>query len=722
MDSTKRTSTRSIPRAYRVGDLPAIADAYGVIEHGDKLRMPCPVHNGADHNVSVWTRDDGTLGAKCHSEECPEDVLWEAIREHVGEGARNGHHRPVERSEPAELPTDDEWSQWRDTLRRGPDDGTRMAEQLRATGWAGHEAALADLGIGHNTHRFVVPIHDAAGQLVNLVRYAPGSVAKSRTLLGRPRDLFPPPELIDGSRIFLFEGEPDTVTGQLAGLPAVAVPGKGGWKSSWVERFRGRSVIVCFDCADDAREEADKIVAELGSAGIHAARIDLAPDRRDGFDFKDLAREDGLDQAAEHVWNLSEINTADLLAEVADFLSSYVVFADEWQPVALALWTLHTYALDAAEQSPYLVITAPEKRCGKTMLRDALSEIVRQPWTIDAAPTESTIFRKISADQPTLLLDEVDALFRGSRERVEPLRALFNGGNRRGATVPRCVGEGSKYEVIDFEIFCAKALVGIDAARWPSTIRDRSIEVVLRRKRRDESVKRFRRREVAPIAAAIRQEAELWATPERIAGLTEARPDLPDDLDDRAADGWEPLLAIADMAGGDWPERAREAATVLSGGRTDFTADSPAVRLLADIAGIFDTRGDRVSSADLLADLHALDEAPWGDPPQLTPRRLAEMLRPFGVRRGTVRIGEDTAKGYKREDFADPLTRYVGGVHGLKRKAPGAVTPVTSVTSQPQSHAVVTHVTGVTPPGHNGSPRPRPRPGGPPPTPTTEDR
>jgi hypothetical protein len=198
------------------------------------------------------------------------------------------------------------------------------------------------------------------------------------------------------------------------------------------------------------------------------------------------------------------VDVADLLEEIVRFLSSYIVFGDNFQPLALALWTLHTYGIDAADESPYIVITAPDKRCGKTRLRDVLAEIVRRPWQIDAAPTEAVLFRKISAHSPTLLLDEADALFAGSRERVEPLRAILNGGNRRGTTVPRCVGEGTKITVKDFAIFCPKALVGINSACWPDTILDRAIEIRLRRKRRDERIERLRRRDVQPLARQLR--------------------------------------------------------------------------------------------------------------------------------------------------------------------------------------------------------------------------
>ena len=142
--------------------------------------------------------------------------------------------------------------------------------------------------------------------------------------------------------------------------------------------------------------------------------------------------------------------------------------------------------------------------------------------------------------------------------------------------------------------------------------------------------------------------------------LADTLPALPVELDDRAADGWEPLLAIADLAGEGWPERARRAALALSTGE-DREDDSLGVQLLADVQAVFEEqRADRLTSADLVAALLAREEAPWGDlrGRALDTRRLARMLRPYGVRPHNVRIGTSQAKGYALEDFADAFARY----------------------------------------------------------------
>jgi hypothetical protein len=143
--------------------------------------------------------------------------------------------------------------------------------------------------------------------------------------------------------------------------------------------------------------------------------------------------------------------------------------------------------------------------------------------------------------------------------------------------------------------------------------------------------------------------------------LADARPELPDELDDRAQDAWEPLLAIADLAGGDWPERARKAALALSGGsaRED---DSNGVRLLADIRDIYERRDvDRIASATLVDDLHEIEESPWaewyGKP--ITARGVAKLLARYEIEPKPFRFGEQTLRGYERAWFEDSWARFL---------------------------------------------------------------
>lgn len=342
-----------------------------------------------------------------------------------------------------------------------------------------------------------------------------------------------------------------------------------------------------------------------------------------------------------------------VLEEIFAFLRRYVAFSDEHQTTAISLWIAHTHVVDQVDETPYLAVTSAEKRSGKSRLLEVLYLLVAHPWRA-IQPSEAVLFRKIARDSPTLLLDEVDTIFGSHASNHEGVRALLNAGNRRGTTVPRCVGEGR--ELKDFSVFCPKVLAGI--GDLPDTVADRSIPIRLERRAPSENIARFRTREAEEEATPIRERLEVWA---EVADLADATPDLPDELNDRSADAWEPLMAIADEAGGIWPERARRAARALHAENLD-PSPSIGVQLLGDIQNVFrDIEGEVISTAQLLGRLRGLEEAPWATlgGGGLSPHMLARRLRPYAICPTTVRIGEKTAKGYRRRDFEMAWTRYL---------------------------------------------------------------
>jgi hypothetical protein len=186
---------------------------------------------------------------------------------------------------------------------------------------------------------------------------------------------------------------------------------------------------------------------------------------------------------------ISTINL--LLQQTAALLRSYVVFATEHQVVTVVLFVAHTHAIGAAEASPYLAVTSPEKRSGKTRLFDVLELLVAKPWRA-VLPSEAVVYRKVHKDCPTLLLDEADAIW-GKDAQHEGLRALLNAGNRRGVKVPRMTGASADMKIVEFNIFSPKAIAGIGAL--PDTVADRSIPIRLKRRKSSEHVERFRHRE-----------------------------------------------------------------------------------------------------------------------------------------------------------------------------------------------------------------------------------
>lgn len=351
---------------------------------------------------------------------------------------------------------------------------------------------------------------------------------------------------------------------------------------------------------------------------------------------------------------------AELLDRVSEFLLKYVVLTNA-QAMTTALWVAHTHAFAAADTTPYLHITSPEKRSGKTRLLEVLELMVNQPW-LTGRVTPAVLARKIDKDEPTLLLDESDAAFNGDKEYAETLRGILNTGHRRGGKASVCTGQGANISSKDLSTFCPKAIAGI--GKLPDTVSDRSILIIHKRRTASEPIERFRRRKVEQPGHLLRDDLAVLAA---ALNLTGAEPDLPQALDDRAADSWEPLLAIADVVGGDWPQKAREAAIELScgGGKED---QSLGIHLLADIRNIFEEKGsDRLPSAELMQALNAMEDAPWVDIDHkpLSANKMARLLKPYGVMPKNIRQGTTVPKGYIKTDFTDAWKRYTPAITGI---------------------------------------------------------
>lgn len=354
---------------------------------------------------------------------------------------------------------------------------------------------------------------------------------------------------------------------------------------------------------------------------------------------------------------------AELLNELLATLKRYVAFPDEHSPAAVTLWIAATHAVDAFECAPRLVFTSPQKRCGKSRVLDIITGTCHKPLaTVDA--TAAAIFRTLGvvgdprADRevifpPTLIIDEADAIF-GSKqvaEQNEDLRKLLNAGHQRGRRALRCVGPNQV--PTEFNTFAFAALAGI--GNLPDTITDRAVNIAMRRRASGEKVSQFRSRRDGPKLKKLRDRLTDWAEA-HINTLTKAEPDMP--VDDRAADTWEPLVAIADAAGGQWPELARDACAVLvARAEGDDEDRSLGVRLLTDIQDIFTTKAvPFLSSAELVAELRKVDESPWAEF-DYNASKLAYRLKEYGVKPGHNTA--KTARGYRLEDLTDVFSRYL---------------------------------------------------------------
>lgn len=366
------------------------------------------------------------------------------------------------------------------------------------------------------------------------------------------------------------------------------------------------------------------------------------------------------------------VEGSDLLDDIAFALARYVI-ADKETIRAAALWSAFTWLVDVVQIAPIANITAPEKRCGKSILLTALGKLASRPLQVsNIAP--AALFRSIELWAPTLLIDEVDAFLAAH----DDARGILNAGfTRDSAIVIRCVGDD--HMPTPFNVWGAKALCGI--GKIADTLADRSVPLRLRRRTPGENVDSLRHSDPA-LWENLRCRLARFAMDSADA-ISKARPTPIPGLNDRANDAWEPLLAIADLAGDHWPKSARNAAMALHG----LEGESPSIgaELLADVKAVFDTKkAGKVFSADLLEALIADEEAPWaawnrGKP--ITIRQLSAKLADFGIKSKDTRQGFEVKKGYHLEQFADAFARYLS-----------AGTPSTSATPLQPSNSAASNV------------------------------
>ena len=399
-----------------------------------------------------------------------------------------------------------------------------------------------------------------------------------------------------------------------------------------------------------------------------------------------------------------------VLDDVAAFVARFSVFPSEHCVPTLALWYAHTHASEQFYVTPRLILDSAEPGSGKTRVLEIAQHLVRAPeMTISATP--AALFRLVSLGPITILFDEVDAIFNSKTGgNNEDLRGLLNAGYKRCATIARCVGDAKNMKVERFPVYAPAALAGI-AGAMPATITSRAITIHMRRRRTDEPVEPFRERQIAREAHPLREQLATWIDSVG-PRLSDVQPTMPVGVTDRPAEIWEPLLAIADTAGGHWPDTARNACRhfVLT---TGPQITSLGVRLLADLRELFTRAGtDRMRTTDILPALCNLDESPWGDlhGKPLDARRLAKELSRYGVRPHDLRLtSSDVVKGYRTaapEGLADAWDRYLpppatsataatpqlSPITAAVRVADASATPLTTATGLTRHVAVVADV------------------------------
>ncbi|MDN6707407.1 DUF3631 domain-containing protein [Corynebacterium glyciniphilum] len=354
------------------------------------------------------------------------------------------------------------------------------------------------------------------------------------------------------------------------------------------------------------------------------------------------------------------INTlADALDSITEWVSKYTVLPDAYTAPTLALWVAHTHVSTAFYTTPRIVASSPVAGSGKTRLLELIAGVAYMPKQTVNSST-AAIYRRINkalADDglpPTLLYDEADALF-GPRPtpQSEDMRALLNAGYKAGATVDRC--EGDSHDVVEFPVFAPVALAGL-AGHMPDTITTRAITIEMKKRRRGEKITPYRERTAYAEMAGVREFLTAWSRRAHDdMKTTEAT--MPHGVEDRPAEVWEPLVIIADAAGGHWPATARDACRSFVFA-PEKRPPSTGVELLSDIRKVMghdpddDTAlvpVDTIRTSELVEKLNKMTESGWRDVDSgrgVSPRFLSRILSGYDVRPVSIRDSLGSGKGY----------------------------------------------------------------------------
>jgi hypothetical protein len=541
--------------------------------------------------------------------------------------------------------------------------------------------ALRQLGFGRSqlsVPALLIPLYDAAGEAFGYQarpdepREIRGKRVKYETPAKQPNRIDVPPscrdQLDDPSIPLIFtEGSRKADAAVSRGMCAVSLNGVFGWRHTngkggktivpdfGLMALNGRPVVLCFDNDAMTKPEVHQALAGLAAflqmrkAVVTFAYLPLSPsgakvglddwlaeDPARGFAQLDAlcrARLDDLTAKDQEDTfdDLPEENGILLLADIRAALHDYLLLPSVEAVTAVVLWIVHTHLFDAWDVSPNLYLRSPLKRSGKTRTLEVCELLVRNPCRT-ANISAAAVYRLVENEQPTILMDEVDRFLSGRMdERKDAMIGLLNSSFRRGEMAIRVGGERNELKPQKFRLYTPLALAGL--GRLDDTLEDRSIAVLLQRKPPGTTVAPFRRRDAEEHLQSIRRRLAAWAK-RNFDGVAGARPVMPDSVTDRAADKWEPLLAIAEVVGGKWPELARQAAEVFTAReKEDDEDDTLPLRLLLDLAKVWPPEEDEWRSSSAADALKTLADSPWLELGKsgITVQRLAKMLRPFGI-------------------------------------------------------------------------------------------
>jgi putative DNA primase/helicase len=356
-------------------------------------------------------------------------------------------------------------------------------------------------------------------------------------------------------------------------------------------------------------------------------------------------------------WHES-VNAAALIKDIQICISRFVILKEE-EALAISLWVIHTYFIKAAhepqifEHTPYLQISSPEKKCGKSTLRECIGELVARPLTVMGASSAS-LYRVISSRLPTLLIDEADTFLRNKPD----IDQILTSGYKQDGIIIRQGGKTYE-ETKEFSTWCAKLIAGIGSLT--DTVESRCIVVRLRRKLKHESVERknYVLSKYPNYFVELRRKIVRFVV-DYESLITIQNITLPDELDDRTQDNWRGLLKIANFCGEDIGCQTLKAALSLH--TTDMEESTDSIELLRDLKQIIEQSSSiHISSTDLISNLKGMEHRPWSTfgKDGLNAYQLSKKLKPFGIFPGQSKHGSIPVRGYFVSELKEVIDRYV---------------------------------------------------------------
>jgi Protein of unknown function (DUF3631) len=411
----------------------------------------------------------------------------------------------------------------------------------------------------------------------------------------------------------------------------------------------------------EKRERALNDIAMLPATDREAALKTLATSLSEDFEALKSEFETRLEERRERIrrgdieaWG-EAVDTCVLLSELITQIERYLVIHQKEAVIIMALWVMFAWLHDVALHSPILAITSADAGDSKTTACLVLARLTPRSRLI-AEPTGPWLYRYVDQVHPTLVIDDADQLL----PRKGDLTHIVNVSWTRGVKIPRMDRRTTGYVPVEFDPFCPKVLSGIDLMPHlrPAT-RTRCITINLMPKLAHERVAGLEDADEDEGFRILQSKLLRWST-DTMATIKQVNPAMPEGFNNRQEKNFRLLFAIADLAGGNWPKRARKAALKLS----PMEGPSPGRRLLADLRALFAEFGKALTSEETAALLSAREESEWanycGRGRPINKFEIAQLLKPYGIKPdNAVYRGGKQHRGYKAAWFERVWRHYL---------------------------------------------------------------